>query len=209
MDKTPLFSRWRYWTRFHLPNLIYLLILAAIAAGSFWWIRQNKVSSQKIPDKNPALVDAFAQGLTLNRTNKDGSIGYVLTARDIVHFGNQNGTVKTVTLVATPIGQPSMTAVASNGTWSDETHLITLNGDVKMTRAATQQDAEEMVLTTDEIQIHLYDGQASTDKPFKVKQGKSEMTGTGFTYDYQLRNLDMGQKPDRIKATLYGHELKK
>ena len=209
MDKQPLFSRWRYWTRFHLPNLIYLLILLAIAAGSFWWIKRDANLAKKTAEKRPELVDAFAGGMTINRTNKDGSVGYVLTAKDVVHYGDKDGTVKTVTLVATPMGQPAMTAVANDGTWSDDTHVVQLSGDVKMTRAGSDE-ADEMILTTDAMQINLYDGMASTDLPFNVTQGKSEMNGKSFRYDYQLRNLTVGgQKDERIKATLYGREVKK
>jgi LPS export ABC transporter protein LptC len=209
MDKQPLFSRWRYWTRFHLPNLIYLLILLAIAAGSFWWIKRDANLAKKTAEKRPELVDAFAEGMTINRTNKDGSVGYVLTAKDVVHYGDKDGTVKTVTLVATPMGQPAMTAVANDGTWSDDTHVVQLSGDVKMTRAGSDE-ADEMILTTDAMQINLYDGMASTDLPFEVTQGKSEMNGKSFRYDYQLRNLTVGgQKDERIKATLYGREVKK
>ena len=34
-------SKWRYWLRFHLPNFIYLLVLIAVAAGSYWLVKSN------------------------------------------------------------------------------------------------------------------------------------------------------------------------
>ena len=209
MNKPTPFSRWRYWTRFHLPNLIYLLLLVALAAGSYWWIKNEGASAKKNPEKHPEMVDAFAEGLTINRTNKDGSIGYVLTAKDIVHYGSKDGAGKTVTLVATPIGQPPMTAVAREGAWSDDTHTIKLTGDVKMTRASAD-GGPEMVLVSDAIDIDMYGGMASTTLPFKWTQGKSEVTGTGFDYDYDLRNLKLSTKtPERIHAIIYGYEIKK
>ncbi|MGL4766668.1 MAG: LPS export ABC transporter periplasmic protein LptC [Formosimonas sp.] len=208
MSKPSVFSRWRYWTRFHLPALVYVSLLLAAAAGSYWWIKQDK-PSKSVPEKHPELVDAFAQGLTINRTNKDGSVGYVLTAQDILHYGSQDGTVKTVSLVATPVGQPPMTAVANDGEWSDEKHTIRLTGQVKLTRAGSEE-ADEMVLLTEGLDVDLYNGLARTTLPFKLTQGKSEMTGTGFEYDYQLRNLTLkSTAAERIKAVVYGREIKK
>jgi LPS export ABC transporter protein LptC len=197
-------SRWRYWTRFHLPNVIYLLLLLALAGGSYWWIKQNKAPVKAAPEKHPELIDAFVQELTLNRTNKDGSIGFVITGGSLAHYGSKDGNLQTVTLEATPIGQPKVTATGATGGWTDDSHTIVLSGDVKLTRAAFD-DAAEMVLTTDAVEVNLYDGKAHTELPFKVTQGKSFMTGAGFIYDYQTRDLMLnGTKKQRIHALIYG-----
>lgn len=202
------FSRWRYWARFQLPNLIYVLLLLGVAAGSYWWIKHDAKTVKSTPEKHPELVDAFAEGLTINRTNKDGSVAYVLTARDIVHYGNKDGVGKTVTLIATPLGQPPMTAVAKDGTWSDETHTVVLTGQVQLTREANE-NVDKMVLTSEAVEIDLYNGMARSKVPFKLVEGKNEMTGVGFDYDYELRNLKLqSTSANRIKAIVYGREIK-
>lgn len=207
MNKQPFF-RWRYWKRFHLPNLIYLLLLIALATASYWWVKQSN-QTINTPDKYPELVDAFADSLTVNRTNKDGSVAFILSAQNTVHYGNKNAAINQVNLLATPTGQIPTATTAANGIWSEDLNQITLNGEVKMTRAA-DLESEEMILTTESLQINLYDGLASTDTAFKMTRGKNEMIGSGFTYDYQLRNLTLNpQKQGRIKAVLYNHDIKK
>lgn len=208
MDKKPSSTRWRYWTRFHLPNLIYLLLLAALATASYWWVKQSNQATDT-PEKYPELVDSFADSTTVNRTNKNGSVAFILTAQNTVHYGNQSAVIKQVDIIATPTGQTPMTTASAEGIWSEELNQIMLTSGVKMTRAA-DSESDALILTSNSIRINLHEGLASTDSPFKMTQGKSEITGSGFSYDYQLRNLTLNpQKSGRIKAILYNHNAEK
>lgn len=212
MDKMPdktAFSRWRYWTRFHLPNLIYLLVLLALAAGSYWWIKKDNATAKPAKEKHPELVDAFTSGMQINRTGKNGAVEYVVTAKEVVHYGDKNAELKDVTVKATPIGQPTSTARADAATWSDETHVIDLKGNVVMDRAATDDAHQPLKLTTEAMTIGLYSNIASSDLPFVLTQGKKDsIVGRRFSYDYASRDLMMGGNTgDRIKATLQNAKI--
>jgi len=196
-------SKLRYWLRFHLPNLIYLLVLIAVAAVSYWLVKNNSDTTAASNNKNPELVNAFASGLEVSRTGKNGKIAYLVTAKEVLHYGTDNATVKTITVVATPKdGSPTVTATANDGVWNDKDHIVQLTGQVNIQREAAP-DSEAMALTTEALNVNLYNDLATTDLPFEYKRGASVITGTGFAYDYGLRNLKMGGQPNtRIKATL-------
>ncbi|TDR30810.1 LPS export ABC transporter periplasmic protein LptC [Hydromonas duriensis] len=206
MDKQPLkttFSRWRYWTRFHLPNLIYLLILIVVAAGSYWWIKKDSETEKPAKEHHPELADAFTSGMQINRTGKNGAVEYVVTAKEVVHFGDKNAELKEVTVAATPIGQPTSTARADTATWSDETHVIDLKGHVVMNRLATPETAP-LELTTEAMTIGLYSNIASSDDAFVLTRGQHDsVKGRRFSYDYASRDLMMGGNTgERISAVL-------
>jgi LPS export ABC transporter protein LptC len=196
-------SKWRYWLRFHLPNLIYLLVLIAVAGASYWLVKNNSDTAATDDNKNPELVSAFASGLEVSRTGKNGHVAYLVTAKEVLHYGTGNATVKNITVVATPKdGGPKVTATANDGVWNDKDHIVQLTGQVNVQRE-TAPDSDAMALTTEAASVDLYNDLASTELPFEYKRGASTITGTGFAYDYGLRNLKMGGQPNtRIKAVL-------
>lgn len=207
MDKMTSFSRWRYWLRFHLPNVLYLLILLAVAAGSYWWITKDNANAKPSKESHPELVDAFTSGMQINRTGKNGAVAYVITAKEVVHYGDKDAELKDVTVVATPIGQPVSTSRADKAIWSDTTHVIELSGNVVMDRLTTPE-APPLHLTTDAMSIGLYNNIASSDLPFVMTQGDDSITGRRFRYDYASRNIIMGGKTgDRVKGMLHNAKI--
>lgn len=201
MEKIP-FSRWRYWWRFHLPNVLYLLILLAVAAGSYWWIKKDNATTKVAKEARPELVDAFSSGMQINRTGKDGKVAYVITAKEVAHYGDKNAELKDVTVNSTPVGQPTSTAHAETALWTDSTHVIVLQSKVQLERKETAETTP-MKLTTDAMTINLYNNMANSELPFVLEQGTSKVSGKRFQYDYASHNLKMGgQAQDRIKAEL-------
>jgi LPS export ABC transporter protein LptC len=120
-----------------------------------------------------------------------------------MHYGKDNPTVKTITVVAkTKDGSTTVTDTSKDGVWNDKDHIVQLTGQVNIQSEAAP-DSEAMALTTEALNVNLYNDFATTDLPFEYKRGASVITGTGFAYDYGLRNLKMGGQPNtRIKATL-------
>lgn len=206
MDKMT-FSRWRYWLRFHLPNALYILILLVVAAGSYWWITNDNDNAKPSKESHPELVDAFTSGMQINRTGKNGAVAYVITAKEVTHYGDKDAELKEVTVVATPIGQPVSTSKADSAIWSDATHVIELKGNVVMDRSTTPE-APPLHITTDAMSIGLYSNIASSDLPFIMTQGDDSITGRRFRYDYASRNIIMGGKTgDRVKGMLHNAKI--
>lgn len=201
-DVTSGFSRWRYWWRFHLPSVAYLLILLALTAGSYWWVTNETAKPEVVKVSHPELVDAFASGMQINRTGKDGSVSHAIIAKTVAHFGDQNAELVDVTIISTPIGQAPSTTTADTAVWHGETHVIDLKGHVVMDRLLTAQ-SPHMHLTTDAMSINTDESIATTSLPFVFTQNEDIIIGKKIRYDYGLRNLDLGgDAGERVKATL-------
>ena len=196
---------WRYWRRFNLPNIIYILILLAIMALSYWYVRKDAASKPQPPTKQTDRMDGFAEQAELTQTSKDGSLLYHATMSNIEHFGNDDLAGKSVYLIATSDKQPRVTVHANQAVWHGQAQNVDLSGQVVLTREAEANDPDSrpMVLTTEKMTVDMAQGLASSDEAFTMKQGESVLNGKRFRYDYQLRDLSMGG-PDggRIKAQI-------
>lgn len=201
IDASEGFSRWRYWWRFHLPSVAYLFVLVVITAGSYWWVTNETAEPEVEKVAHPELVDAFASGMQINRTGADGKVSYAIIAKTVAHFGDQNADLVDVTVVSTPIGQAPSTTTADTAVWHGETHVVDLKGHVVMDRLATPV-SPNMHLTTDAMSIDVNENLATSDLPFVFTQAEDKIEGKKFRYDYGLRNIELGDKGERVKATL-------
>ena len=188
------YNGWRYWRRFNLPNLVYILLLLGIMALSYWYVRKD-TGEQAAPAAKPTdRMDGFAEQAELTQTSKDGTLLYHASMTGIEHFGNDDIKGKTVYLITTSDKQPRVTV-----------KTVDLTGQVVLTREAEPNDADSrtMTLTTEAMTVNMAQGLASSDEAFTMKQGDSVLTGKRFRYDYQLRDLSMGGSDGgRIKAQI-------
>ena len=199
------YNGWRYWRRFNLPNLVYLLLLIAIMALSYWYVRKDTNQQSEPVAKPTDRMDGFAEQAELTQTSKDGTLLYHASMTGIEHFGNDDIKGKTVYLITTSDKQPRVTVKADQAVWRSQAQTVDLTGQVVLTREAepNNTDSGTMILTTEAMTVDMAQGLASSDEAFTMKQGDSVLTGKRFRYDYQLRDLSMGG-PDggRIKAQI-------
>ena len=199
-------SRWRYWRRFILPNLSYLLILVAVMALSYWFVIRDSQDNKAAQNAKPTdRMDSFAQQTELTQTSKDGSLLYHASMNDIEHFANDDLKGHNVTFVTTGDKQPPIIIKAQQALWHKEARTVDLSGQVEMIREVEPDDSDSRIMTlkTETITVDMDQGLASSDAFFTMTQGESVLTGTRFRYDYQLRDLDMGGPDgDRIKAQI-------
>lgn len=196
---------WRYWRRFNLPNIVYILILLAIMALSYWYVRKDAAEQAAPPPKQSDRMDGFAQQAELTQTSKDGTLLYHAAMTDIEHFGNSDLKGKAVYLIATGDKQPRVTVHANQAIWRGQAQVVELSGQVILTREAEANDpnSRPMVLQTEHMTVDMAQGLASSDDAFTMTQGASVLNGKRFRYDYQLRDLSMGGADGgRIKAQI-------
>lgn len=196
---------WRYWRRFNLPNIIYILILLAIMALSYWYVRKDAASKPQPPAKQTDRMDGFAEQAELTQTSKDGTLLYHASMSNIEHFGNNDLAGKSVYLIATSDKQPRVTVHANQAVWHGQAQTVDLTGQVVLTREADSKDPDSrvMTLTTEKMSVDMAKGLASSDEAFTMKQGESVLHGKRFRYDYQLRDLSMGGSDGgRIRAQI-------
>lgn len=197
--------RWRYWRRFNLPNVVYLLILIAIMALSYWYVRKDAGNDAPTAAKPTDRMDGFAEQAELSQTSKDGSLLHHASMSGVEHFGNDDLKGKNLILITTRDKQPRVTVKASEAVWHSQAQTVDLMGQVELVRdaEADDRDSRPMVLTTERMRVDMAQGLASSDEVFTLKQGDSVLSGKRFRYDYQLRDLSMGGADGgRIKASI-------
>jgi LPS export ABC transporter protein LptC len=200
-------SRWQYWRRFNLPNVAYLLILLAIAGGSYWWVRKDAATQTVAQDKQPERMDGYAETAELTQTSDNGKLLYQGTMSRIEHFGNQNLNGANIVLISTADGQPKVVVKAQKAVWNSVDKTVDLSGNVVLQREPDGKN-QDMILSTDKMQVNMAQGLASSDEAFVLNNGASTVAGKRFRYDYQLRDLEMGvaakdaQQGGRIKAEI-------
>lgn len=196
---------WRYWRRFNLPNIVYLLILIAIMALSYWYVRKD-IGEQATPVAKPTdRVDGFAEQAELSQTSKNGSLLYHAAMNGVEHLGNDDLKGKNIILITTADKQPRVTVKANQAVWHSQAQTVELSGQVELIRDVEPNDADSrmMTLTTEQMSVDMSQGLASSDDAFTLKQGDSVLSGKRFRYDYQLRDLSMGgAEGGRIKAQI-------
>lgn len=201
------FSRWQYWRRFNLPNVVYLLILIAIAGASFWWVRKDSVPKPVAQNQQPERMDGYADRAELTQTSDNGKLLYQATMNHIEHFGNQNLSGQEVVLISTADGQPKVVVRAQKAVWNSAEKIVDLSGNVFLQREPDGKN-QDMTLATETMRVNMNQGLASSDEAFVMTSGASKVTGKRFRYDYQLRDLNMGggqmdtQQGTRIKAEI-------
>ncbi len=199
------YNGWRYWRRFNLPNLVYLLLLIAIMALSYWYVRKDTDQQSEPAAKPTDRMDGFAEQAELTQTSKDGTLLHHASMTAIEHFGNDDIKGNTVYLITTGDKQPRVTVKANQAVWRSQAQTVELTGQVVLTREADPNDTDSrsMTLNTEAMTVDMAQGMASSDEAFSMTQGESVLTGKRFRYDYQLRDLTMGG-PDggRIKAQI-------
>ena len=187
-------SRWHYWRRFNLPHVIYLLVLIALAAVSYWWVRMD-AKEIKVVQKSPTgQMDGFAENAQLSQISGNGKTMFQASMDHITHFGNQNISGQNLILTATGDQQPKVVVKAQKAVWDSKGKAIELTGDVWLMREADARNpkTQAMQLHTEQMRVDMKQALASSDAPFELKQGLSTVIGQRFKYDYQLRDLDMG-----------------
>ncbi len=198
-------NSWRYWRRFNLPNLVYLLLLMGIMALSYWYVRQDTGEPPAAASKQPDRMDGFAQQAELTQTSKDGSLLYHAAMNAVEHFGNDDLKGKDVILITTRDKQPRVVVKAQQAVWHSQAQTVDVSGQVELIRDVDPNDPDSrvMTLTTERMSVDMAQGLASSDEVFTLKQGDSVLSGKRFRYDYQLRDLSMGGTDGgRIKAQI-------
>ena len=196
------FSRWQYWRRFYLPNTIYLLILLGVMGASYWYVRKDMANQPAAQAKQTDKIDGFAKEIELTQTNETGKLMYHATLQNIEHFGNDDINGQSIVLISNAKGQPKVVVKADQAQWHTQQQTVTLTGNIELLRESANP-SESMGIKTQSMQVDMMHGMASSDDAFEMHQGNSTLTGKGFRYDYQLRDLTMGGADGgRIKATL-------
>jgi lipopolysaccharide export system protein LptC len=155
-----------------------LLVLAMLAAFTFWLERASRGESN---GPNPNLrhdPDFWVDEFILRRYNLDGSIQHTLKAERMNHFPDDDSTEVTEPRVAY-FRDGQATTLTARLAWLDkEGKHVRLEDEVRVVR----NDPGSMtttVIETSVLNVTPDDEYAQTDAPVEITQGRSVIRGAG------------------------------
>ena len=166
-----------------------LILLALLAALTFWLDRKVQPGVRSADGKSRHDPDFIMEGFSAVQMNPDGTRRYALSARRLVHFPDDNSTdLETPRLVyfdyeRAPVSVRSETASATRG--GDDVYF---HGNVQVVRSAFDGNPELGLFTS---YLHVIPDRdfAQTDKPVRIVEGNSTANAVGLEFDNSKRQF--------------------
>lgn len=155
-----------------------LLILALLAAFTFWLDRASQEEDSGNDAKLRHDTDFWVDRFTLRRFGQDGFIQHALSAKRMEHFPDDESTeVREPNLAY--FRDRQVTTLTARTAWLDkEGKHARLDDDVRVVRS-NNEDATETVITTSVLHITPDDEVANTSQPVTITQGQTVIHGAG------------------------------
>ncbi len=182
--------------------LLSLGLLAGLAAGSYWVAEQARLSDPVVRPKGHD-VDYTASDITLTRMDETGRAQYVIDAKKLVHYADDDsGDLTQPRLVGAKIGRPELRVRADRGKTLSDGQQVELFGNVVLNRAKWGTASE--LIAKGPYMLALPEQEIlKSDQPVDVVQGASRVTANGMQYDNAYRKLDLdGGKDGRIRVVI-------
>ena len=165
-----------------------LLPLVLLLAMTYWLNQQVQPLPQKqAASTRPHDPDFVIEKFSAMTFNELGSPRFVLAADKVAHFPTNNSTVLNEPRLTSllPNRAPVYTS-ATQGEISSNGEEVTLRGDVKLVRFASNTQSE-LSFTTDYLHVIPERDLADTDRPVTITEGRSHVQAVGMQLDNKAR----------------------
>ncbi len=179
-----------------------IAVLSTLAGLSFWLLHATSFDEEKRDGKDRHDPDYIIRGVQFNKLDKTGRLQYTLTAKEVVHFPDDDSTeVEAPHLVYLHPTKPTLTMSSRTALVSSEGETVYMKDDVRIRRDATATRPELVGLMPD-LTIQTEEETAETRSPVHFTQGKSWLKGVGMHIDnktqtYVLESQAVGQFESR------------
>ncbi len=168
--------------KFSSANLLPLLLLTLLAALTFWLDRATQIDTGRQDGHDRHDPDFIVNNFTVRRFNLAGALEQVLTAKKMLHYADDDSTEVSAPTMIYYGGDRQTQVTARQALLTDKGKEVLLTGDVRLVRAATANDPE-LVVTTSEMKVYPDEKLASSNVPVTIVQGQSVITGGGLEVD--------------------------
>jgi lipopolysaccharide export system protein LptC len=168
-----------------------LLLLAALAALTFWLDRELNPAEYHRDGKNRHDVDYIVENFSATRLGPNGTPRYKLNARRMVHYPDDDTThLESPKLVSFTNYGAVVTVTSKNAMLSSDGENAYLTDDVRLVRSAYAKKSELRVETS---YLHVIPDQeiARTDKPVQIADLHIRINSVGLEFNNQARTLKL------------------
>lgn len=184
-------------------GLFPIVVLTLLAGVSVWLDRVTQQPPSTHIDRTRHDPDFTAEKITLRRYDLTGKVQYILTADQMVHYGDDESSDLTKPRL-NYLNRPEPVWVESDvARVSKDGETVVLKGNVFLRRNALA-DRPESTMRTDEMTVWPDDEKMRADKPVTLTQGQTVITANGMTGNNIAGEvLLQGQ----VRGTLYRKNL--
>jgi lipopolysaccharide export system protein LptC len=181
--------------------LLSVVLLGGLAAGSYWLAEQARlgdVATRKLGHD----IDYTADDITLTRMDESGRAQYVVDAKKLVHyFDDDSGELTLPHMVGAKADRPEMRVRADRGVATNDTQEVRLYGNVILTRQPWR-NAAQLIAKAPYMLVYPEREALSTDQAVHIVQGGSTIDANGMQYDNGTRQIQFGSGGGRVRNVI-------
>jgi len=166
-------------------SVLFPILFAAILAFISYWVQVSvENESEKRGNKLSNSPDYFLTNFKTTQTESDGSIRFILSANEMVHFNKDDTTrLKKPLFISYKNNLPSSQIEGGVGFVSNDGEEVQIIDNVKVARLETETKPK-MELFTDQLTVLPHKDQAFTKRPVRITQDpKTVVNAIGMKYD--------------------------
>ena len=155
-------------------------VLALVAAGTLWLLRQTALQSTQSERIKSHIPDYYFSDATVTNLDLKGKPASELKAPRMVHHPDDDSVeIFDPRMRYFAAGDPPWFAQADHALEPSGGQLVYLDGHVEM-RRPDANGGPPLIIDTDKMTVDLDTNIASTDDPVQMTKGISHMTGVGM-----------------------------
>lgn len=184
-------EHWSIRLRDLLSTYLPLLLMLLLAALTWWLVRMTPVPlAARTAEPSSQAPDYTLGDVELVRYRGDGSLMARIRARELRHYpvGDRLELDAAWVLADHPDG--ALLAQAERAVVTEEGQRVRLEGDVRLSRAATATQ-EAFEARTRLLEVDTQSGRAWTDEPVQLIQGELRAQAAGLDYDQSGSRLQL------------------
>jgi len=163
-------------------HLFPLILVALLAALTFWLVQLTQVSEPKPDGRLRHDPDYQIEKFTVKAFDKTGQIQHSFSAERMTHYPDNDATDLTQPSMIGHGGVAPVHLRAASGTVGPDGQVVVLRHGVRIQREAAP-GVLPTTFTTEEATVYPQDEYITTAAPVTLVQGRSQMTGTGFEFN--------------------------
>lgn len=182
---------WGTWMRELFGASLPLLLMALLALGTWWLVKNAPRGSRQAEAKEAQhLPDYRLEGFTLKRYNPNGQLAVTLQGERLKHFPDDDSLeIDTLNLEALGIDGRRTVAVARQAQVSRGGSLVVLKGSAHITSQTPGSPPVEF--TGEQLHLDVDKRRVWAEQPVRVRQGLSEFSADAFEFDEGTRQLQL------------------
>lgn len=163
-------------------SLFPLAILAMLAGMTVWLERASQADDPRADGRHRHDPDFIVERFHVRRLDAAGTLRNSMSAAKMVHYPDDDSTELAAPALTYHARTPVSHVTARRGTVGKDAEVVVLEDDVVAWREATRE-APQIRFTTTQLTVFPDDETARTDRPVRIVQGRSVITGTGLDID--------------------------